>query len=330
MRGTVAPIAVASHESLMTDAAQARYVAAHQARLHEPMTETPRPRRSVLYMPGSNARALEKARTLAADALILDLEDAVAPDAKETAREQVREAVRTGGYGPREVVIRINGFDTPWGTEDMLAAIAARPDAILVPKVSSAADLDMAAHALTAADVEDVALWAMIETPRAILDIGAIAAAAAGLPVGFGAFVLGTNDLAKETGARLTPGRPAFSAWLSLTVAAARGHGIAVVDGVYNDFRDAAGLEAECRDGRDFGMDGKTLIHPGQIEIANAVFAPSAEEVSQARRIIAAFDEPENAGRGVITVDGRMVERLHAEQAERTVAIAEQIAARAG
>ncbi|MCB1491648.1 MAG: CoA ester lyase [Rhodobiaceae bacterium] len=294
------------------------------------MSDTPRPRRSVLYMPGSNARALEKAKTLAADALILDLEDAVAPDQKEMAREQVRDTVLAGGYGARELIIRINGLATEWGSEDLMAALAARPDAVLVPKVNSPDDVHAVARALSASDIETVAIWAMIETPAAILDIAAIAATADEAGVPLAAFVMGTNDLAKETGARLVPGRAPFLAWLSMALIAARAHGIAVIDGVYNDFRNAEGFEDECRQGRDLGMDGKTLIHPGQIDTANAVFAPAEDEVAWARRIIAAFEEPEHKGKGAITIDGRMVELLHAEMAAKTVAIAEAIAAREG
>ena len=288
-----------------------------------------RPRRSVLYMPGSNARALEKARSLDADALILDLEDAVAPDAKETARAQVCDAVRQGGYGHREVVIRINGLDTPWGRDDLAAAVAARPDAILAPKVSQASDIFTLTGHMGHAD-RSIRLWAMMETPLAMLNAREIAATAADQGARLSAFVMGTNDLAKETGARLAAGRVGMLAWLSTCVAAASAYGIAILDGVYNDFRDEAGFLAECEHGRDLGMDGKTLIHPGQIDTANAVFAPAEDEVAWARRIIAAFEEPEHKGKGAITIDGRMVELLHAEMAAKTVAIAEAIAAREG
>lgn len=294
------------------------------------MTSAIRPRRSVLYMPGSNARALEKARTLAADCLILDLEDAVAPDAKEAAREQVRAAVSAGGYGPRELIIRINGLTSPWGTEDLLAAIAAKPHAILLPKVSRAEDLTIVRQACSNADMADgIALWAMMETPLAMLNAGAIAAAAAAEVAPLTCFVMGTNDLAKETGASLDAGRMAMLPWLMTCVAAARAHALAIVDGVYNDFRDEDGFGSECEQGRLLGMDGKTLIHPGQIDKANETFAPGADEVSWAEKIIAAFDRPEHAGLGAINLEGRMVERLHADMARRTLAMAAAIAARA-
>ena len=287
-----------------------------------------RPRRSCLYMPGSNARALEKARTLPADTLILDLEDAVAPDAKATARNQVADAVKAGGFGKREIVIRVNSPQTPWGAEDMIAAAQAVPDAILVPKVSTPGDIMMAAKALRDAGApEKTRLWAMMETPLAMLNADSIARTAADPASRLSVFVMGTNDLAKETRARLTPGRPAMLAWLSICVAAARAHKVEIIDGVYNDFSNEAGLRAECEQGRDFGMDGKTLIHPGQIDPCNETFAPSTDEVEWARRIIAVFSEPANAGKGALQIEGRMVELLHVEMARRTVAIAEAIAA---
>ena len=287
-----------------------------------------RPRRSCLYMPGSNARALEKARTLPADTLILDLEDAVAPDAKATARNQVADAVKAGGFGKREIVIRVNSPQTPWGAEDMIAAAQAAPDAILVPKVSTPGDIMMAAKALRDAGApEKTRLWAMMETPLAMLNADSIARTAADPASRLSVFVMGTNDLAKETRARLTPGRPAMLAWLSICVAAARAHKVEIIDGVYNDFSNEAGLRAECEQGRDFGMDGKTLIHPGQIDPCNETFAPSTDEVEWARRIIAVFSEPANAGKGALQIEGRMVELLHVEMARRTVAIAEAIAA---
>ncbi len=288
-----------------------------------------RPRRSVLYMPGSNARALEKAKTLPADALILDLEDAVAPDAKDLARKQVVDAVKAGGFGPREVVIRINGLDTAWGAADMKAAAAVGPAAILVPKVNSGADIAGAAKAMVDAGAPaHTALWAMMETPLAMLQALDVARAAADPANRLAVFVMGTNDLAKETRARFVPGRAPMLAWLQTCLAAARAFGIEIVDGVYNDLSDADGFLAECRQGRDLGFDGKTLIHPNQIETANRVFAPSEEEVARARAVIAAFDLPENADKGALQLDGRMVERLHAEMGRRTVAIAEAVAAR--
>ncbi len=287
-----------------------------------------RPRRSCLYMPGSNARALEKSRTLGADALILDLEDAVAPDAKAMARNQVAAAVKAGGFGRREVVIRVNGLATPWGAEDMIAAAEAAPDAILVPKVSTPGDVMMAAKAMREAGApETTRLWAMMETPLAMLNADSIARTAADPASRLSVFIMGTNDLAKETRARLTPGRPSMLAWLSICVAAARAHGIEIVDGVYNDFSNEAGLRAECEQGRDFGMDGKTLIHPNQIGPCNEIFAPSSDEVHFARKIIDVFSQPANAAKGAIQIDGKMVELLHAEIAKRTVAIADAIAA---
>ena len=287
-----------------------------------------RPRRSVLYMPGSNVRALEKAKTLAADALILDLEDAVAPEAKERAREQVVAAVKAGGYGKREIVIRVNGLGTPWGEADLKAAAAARPDAILVPKVQAPADLEAARAVLQGAGVAPAqALWAMMETPLAIVNAAAIGASGPGsFPLT--AFVIGTNDLAKETRASLSGGRPGMVAWLSTCVAAGRAYGIDIIDGVFNEIGDAAGLEAELSQGRLLGMDGKTLIHPSQIEPCNRAFSPTPEEVEWARKILAAFALPENAGKGVISLEGRMVELLHAQIAKRTVAIADMIAER--
>jgi len=282
-----------------------------------------RPRRSVLYMPGSNARALEKARSLAADALILDLEDAVAPDAKAAARDQVCAAVKSGGYGHRELIIRINALDTPWGEADLAAAASAAPDAVLVPKPGTAADIVRAAEALANAGAPDkTRLWAMVETPIAVLNLKEIAAASPRLAC----LVMGTNDLVKETRADLSANRRPALYWLSATITAARAFGLDALDGVYNDFKDAAGFRAECVHGRRLGFDGKTLIHPDQVATANEVFAPLEAEVAWARKIIAAFAAPENAGKGVITLEGRMVELLHAEMARRTVAIAEAIA----
>ena len=288
-----------------------------------------RPRRSCLYMPGSNARALEKSRTLAADALILDLEDAVAPDAKAMARNQVMETVKAGGFGRREVVIRVNGLTTPWGAEDMAAAAQVAPDAILVPKVSTPGDVMMAAKAMREAGApETTRLWAMMETPLAMLNADSIARTAVDPASRLSVFIMGTNDLAKETRARLTPGRPSMLAWLSTCVAAARAHKVEIIDGVYNDFSNEAGLRAECEQGRDFGMDGKTLIHPNQIGPCNEIFAPSTDEVAFARKIIDVFSQPANAAKGAIQIEGKMVELLHAEIARRTVAIADAIAAR--
>ena len=290
---------------------------------------TVRPRRSVLYMPGANARALEKARTLPADGVILDLEDSVAPDAKDSARDQVVAAVKAGGFGAREVFIRVNGVETPWHADDLTAAAHAAPDAILVPKVSSADTLELIGRRLLDMGTDHrTRVWAMIETPLAIFNILAIAAQARDSESRLTGLVMGTNDLAKDTRARLVPGRTPMLAWLTTCVAAARVHGVDILDGVYNDLSNAEGFTAECAQGVELGFDGKTLIHPNQIAPCNTAFSPSDEEVAKARKIIAAFDLPENKGKGVISLDGRMVERLHADMARRTVAIAEAIAAR--
>jgi citrate lyase subunit beta/citryl-CoA lyase len=285
---------------------------------------TARPRRSCLYMPGANAKALEKAKTLPADVLLLDLEDSVAPEAKLDARAQVAAAVKGGGYGRREVIVRVNALTTPWGRDDIVAAGAARPDGILAPKVESgeqvrALDVEMTKAGFAA----DASLWVMIETPRAILNVAEIAAAASGTRLSV--FVMGLNDLAKETRARAGASRAAFFAPMSLAVTAARAGGLTVIDGVYNDIADAAGFEAECRQGLEFGFDGKTLIHPSQIDVCNEVFAPTAEEISRARAVIEAFALPENTGKGVIKVEGRMTELLHLEQAKQVVAVVEAI-----
>jgi len=285
-----------------------------------------RPRRSVLYMPGSNLKALAKAPSLPADALILDLEDSVAPDAKLAARAQVIEAVK-GDFGRREVVIRVNGPHTPWGPDDLAAAAKAGPDAILLPKVDGAGAVMLAARELRESGApERTRLWAMMETPNAILNAGQIAAVAADPASRLAVLVMGLNDLAKETRARLTPGRPTMIAWLANCVVAARAHHVDLIDGVFNDIKDLDGFRAECVQGRDLGLDGKTLIHPGQIDICNEVFAPTEAEIESARAIIDAFALPENAGRGVIQLNGKMVELLHADMARRTLAIADAIA----
>ncbi|MGE0740309.1 MAG: CoA ester lyase [Hyphomonadaceae bacterium] len=287
---------------------------------------TARPRRSCLYMPGANAKALEKAKTLAADVLLLDLEDSVAPEAKADARAQVAAAVTAGGYGKREVIIRVNGLSTPWGREDIAAAGGARPHGMLAPKVESAEQVVALDDAMTEAGFpDDASLWVMIETPRAILSIADIAAAAKATRLQ--AFVMGLNDLAKETRARAGAQRAAFFAPMSLAVTAARAEGLTAIDGVYNDIADSAGFDAECRQGLEFGFDGKTLIHPSQVDGANAIFAPAEDEIARARAVIAAFALPENAGKGVIKVDGRMTELLHLEEAKRVVAVAEAIEA---
>jgi citrate lyase subunit beta/citryl-CoA lyase len=287
---------------------------------------TVRPRRSVLYMPGANARALEKARTLAADGVILDLEDSVAPDAKDAARDQVVAAVKAGGFGGREVFIRVNGVDTPWHADDLTAAAHAAPDAILVPKVSAPDTLELIGRRLLDMGTDlRTRVWAMIETPLAIFNILAIAAQARDSESRLTGLVMGTNDLAKDTRARLVPGRAPMLAWLTTCIAAARIHGVDILDGVYNDLSNEEGFAAECAQGVELGFDGKALIHPNQIAPCNTAFSPGDEDVAQARKIIAAFDLPENRGKGVISIDGRMVERLHADMARRTVAIAEAI-----
>jgi citrate lyase subunit beta/citryl-CoA lyase len=283
-----------------------------------------RPRRSVLYMPGSNLRALEKAQAIPADALILDLEDAVAPDAKDIARRQVADAVAAKGFGRREVIVRINALATPWGEADLAAAVAARPDAVLVPKVSAPGDLHAVEERLVRLHAAPtLALWAMVETPLAILNLAALAGAGGRLAC----FVMGTNDLIKELRGSHTPDRANLSAALGLAVAAARAHGLAAIDGVFNDIQDSDGFLRHCHQAKSFGFDGKTLIHPSQVEPCNAVFAPSPEDVIAARQVIAAFDLPENRGKGAIKLDGRMVELLHAGIARRTVALADAIAA---
>ena len=285
---------------------------------------TVRPRRSVLYLPGANARALEKARTLAADALIIDLEDSVAPEMKAAARAQVVATLAQGGFGHREVVVRINTLDSPWGLDDLAAIAAAGPDGIALPKVGSPAEVADLGARLAAHGRADLPVWAMIETPAGVLAAGAIAAAGHGLT----ALVAGVNDLAKETRARPGRDRAPLLFALSAIVLAGRAADLDVLDGVFNDIDDPDGLAAECRQGRDLGMDGKTLIHPKQIAAANAAFAPDAAEVAAARRIVALFEAPENRDRGVVALDGRMVERLHAEMAARTLALAAAVAAR--
>jgi citrate lyase subunit beta/citryl-CoA lyase len=288
---------------------------------------TIRPRRSVLYMPGSNARAIEKARTLPVDGIILDLEDAVAPAAKEIARAQVVQAVKAGGFGRREVFVRINALDTPWSIDDLTEAALAGPDAILVPKVTTTEQLDLIGQRLfdMKADLK-VRIWAMIETPLALFNIAALAAEAHDSEARLAGFVIGTNDLAKETHARIVPGRAPMRPWLATCIAAARAYGIDILDGVYNDIGDMDGFARECAEARDMGFDGKTLVHPSQVAACNAAFSPGAEEVAEARKIIAVFDLPANKDKGVVELDGRMVERMHAEIARRTVAIAEAIA----
>jgi citrate lyase subunit beta / citryl-CoA lyase len=288
-----------------------------------------RPRRSVLYIPGDNARALEKARSLAADSIIIDLEDSVAPSNKEAARSNAVATIRDGGFGSREVVLRVNPMETPWGMADLHAAITAAPDAILVPKVSQQGDVIGTAKVMKAADAADrIRLWAMIETPMGIINAREIAACAPDPENRLACFVLGTNDLLKESRARASNNRFAVVPWLAMTLVAARAYGLDVIDGVYNDFKDDSGFRAECEHGRTLGMDGKTLIHPSQVVPCNEVFSPTEDEVSWAQKIIQAFEDPHNARKGVITVEGKMVERLHLVMARRVAAIAQAINAR--
>ncbi len=286
---------------------------------------TVRPRRSALYMPGSNARALEKARDLPADALILDLEDAVAPEAKAAARQQIVKALQKG-FGDRDVMVRINGLDTRWWVDDLSVIAPAVPDALLIPKISNPGQLqDLAARIVDMGTDPHIRVWAMMETPLAMLNVAEIAASALDSETRLAGFVMGTNDLAKDTRARIVPGRAPMLPWLMNCVAAARAYNLEILDGVYNDLGNEKGFIEECRQARDLGFDGKTLIHPRQIEPCNAVFSPEPEEVAAARKIIAVFDQPENENKGVVQIDGRMVERLHAEMARRTVAIADAI-----
>ena len=287
------------------------------------MATIARPRRSVLYMPGSNPRALDKARTLAADGLILDLEDAVAPDAKDDARAQVVAAVRAGGYGRRELLIRVNGLATAWGAADVVAAAGSGADGILIPKVESADMVRQVDALMTAGGAPDgMAIWCMMETPRGILRAEEIAAAGPRM----GGFVMGTSDLAKDLHCAHTRDRLPMITSLSLCLLAARAYGLAAIDGVYLDLADDEGFEHACRQGLELGFDGKTLIHPKTIDAANRVFAPSDAEMAWSRKIIAAHAEAAAAGKGVVVVDGKLIENLHVENARRIVALAERIA----
>jgi citrate lyase subunit beta/citryl-CoA lyase len=290
-----------------------------------------RPRRSLLFMPGSNARALQKARNLHADVLILDIEDSVAPDAKALARDQIAQAVAAKGFGKREVWVRTNSLDTPWWVDDAAMAGHARPDGILVPKVSSVEDLMAIGDRLAALKADgSIKVWAMIETARAVLDADKLAAASRDAKTRLAGFVFGPNDIARETRIRMQPGRAAMIPMITHCILATRAHGLEILDGPYSDFSNVEGFGHECAQARDLGFDGKTLIHPGQIEACNAIFTPPAEEVARARKIIAAFERPENAARGAIQLDGAMVERLHADMAKRTIAMADAIATMAG
>jgi len=287
-----------------------------------------RPRRSLLFMPGSNARALEKARNLPADGIILDLEDSVAPEAKGMARDQIAQAIAVGGFGKREILIRVNTLDSPWWIDDIAMAGKARPDGILVPKVSSVEDLTAIADRLGAINADSsIRVWAMIETARAVLHAEELAAASRNLETRLAGFVFGPNDISRETRIRMLPGRAAMIPMITHCILAARAYGLEILDGPYSDFSNTDGFGKECTQARDLGFDGKTLIHPGQIVACNAIFTPPADEIAQARKIIAAFEQPENAARGAIQIDGQMVERLHADMARRTIAIADAIAA---
>ena len=288
------------------------------------MTDSFRPRRSALYLPATNAKAMAKARTLPADVIIIDLEDSIAPEAKEEARAAALAAVKEGGFGTREVAIRANGLDTPWGMADLAAIATSGAHAVLVPKISGTDDIARCQAALAQAPAA-MQLWAMIETCACVPVLFDIAAMAHSTRLSL--FVLGVNDLAKEMRARQTPERTPFLPVLTMAVAAARAHGVTVLDGVCNEFRDLAVFRAEAEQGLLFGFDGKSLIHPDQIGPCNEVFSPSEAELATARAVIAAFALPENAGKGVIRVDGKMTELLHLEQAQQLVAMAEAIAA---
>jgi citrate lyase subunit beta / citryl-CoA lyase len=289
-----------------------------------------RPRRSVLYIPGDNERALEKSSSLAADSIIIDLEDSVAPGNKEAARDRAIAAIRQADFGSREIILRVNPLETPWGMADLHAALAASPHAILVPKVSHPGDIIGTAKIVKAAEAPpSIRLWAMIETPMGVINAREVAACAPDPDNRLSCFVLGTNDLLKESRARASNNRFAVVPWLAMTLVAARAYGLDVIDGVYNDFRDDAGFRAECEHGRTLGMDGKTLIHPSQVVPCNDVFSPTDDEVAWANKIIHTFEQPENARKGVITVDGKMVERLHLVMARRVAAIAQAINSRA-
>lgn len=289
-----------------------------------PTPIAPRPRRSALYLPASNAKALAKARTLPCDVVILDLEDAVAPEAKDAARDAAIAAIAQGGFGHRELVIRANGLDTEWGAADLAAIAGSQADAVLVPKVNDAADIARYEEALAGAPPQ-MRLWAMIETCASVGNLPAIAAMARTTRLSL--WIMGTNDLAKEMRAQLTPCRTPFLPFLSMAVAAARANGISILDGVCNEFRDLGMFEAEARQGLMFGFDGKSLIHPAQVEPCNTVFSPGEADLAWARNVIEAFALPENRGKGAIRVDGKMTELLHLDQALRLIAVAEQIAA---
>ncbi len=284
-----------------------------------------RPRRSVLYMPGSNQRALEKARQLSADCLLLDLEDSVAPSAKLLAREQVMAAVKAGGYGSRELVVRVNGLDSDWGEDDIRAVAQSGTDAICLPKVETAAEIEELVKIMDAAAApEAMRIWIMSETPRGILNINEVASSHNRLQV----IVMGTTDLAKELRLRHTPERQGFVTSLGLCLLAARANGLEILDGVFLDLEDTAGFYQSCLQGRDWGFDGKTLIHPKQLVAANEIFAPSANELSRSTKILEAWRQAESEGKAVVLVDGKLVENLHVEEAQHLLAIADAIVQR--
>lgn len=285
-----------------------------------------RPRRSVLFMPGSNARAIEKARTLPADGIILDLEDSVAPNAKAAARDQIAREAAKGGFGKRELIIRVNHLQSDWWQDDFAMAAKARPNGILVPKILGPDDIGTIARKLDTLGADPkIRVWVMIETPLAVVKISEIAALALDKMTRLEVFVIGPNDVALETRMRMLPGRAAMVPMFSNIILAARAYGVEILDGPYSDFSNTAGFAQECAQARDLGFDGKTLIHPSQIEAANAVFTPSQDELACAKKILAAFALPENSGKGAINLDGQMVERLHAEMAQRAIALSEAV-----
>ncbi len=288
------------------------------------MSISSRPRRSFLYMPGSNARALDKGRRLAADALIMDLEDSIAPDAKTEARTTIVDELAKGGYGRREILVRINGLDTVWGQDDITAIAGTVADAILVPKVATVSDVLSVDTAMAAAGApDDMAIWCMIESPLAILNIREIAAASPRL----GGFVMGTSDLVKDIGALHTADRLPLVTSLGMTVLAARAYGLAIIDGVHLNLGDDAGFAASCRQGREFGFDGKSLIHPKTLAAANAAFGPSESDIDHARQVIETFEAALAEGKGVALLNGKLIENLHAETARQVLALADNIAA---
>ena len=287
---------------------------------------TTKPRRSALYIPGSNDRALEKVKSLDVDSIIFDLEDSIAPEQKEMARINLTKFLQNGGYGHRELVIRINSINTPWGMEDLSTALSMRPDAILIPKVSCPEDLKKIENLIdNEPNSANTKLWIMMETPMSIVNANAIVEGSGTGKSRLSALVMGTNDLAKETGASLSNNRFAMISWLMTCLAVARAHGLVIIDGVFNDIANFEGFKAECQQGRDMGMDGKTLIHPNQIEPCNEIFSPTPESILWSQKVIKEFDKSENSDKGVIQIDGKMVERLHLQIARQTVSVAKSI-----